>query len=117
MKKLLFTLLLMAIGGTNQLNAQQELSLQCNMSVDDVLRQDQPFNMDDVIGETAMILVGKLIDNLKVAYEYINSEEKEGLDQIKLTVEELLEEAKRIELNLQMFEEDFKIINGYLISE
>ena len=114
MKSLLLSILFVTSGFIGVIYAQESVyAMHCQMSVDDVLRQDQPFNMDDVVGETAMILVGELIDKIKGAYNAMNSDDKIELNNYKKAIDGLLQEAEKIELNLAMFSDDFKFINNF----
>ena len=111
MKKLLLTFIFLTSMGTIAVYAQEESQiLICTMTVDDVLKKDQPFDIDDPIAENAKHIVVDLIAELKYAYGIIDGIEAGDLKISKMKISELQIQAKKLKMNLSMFNDDIEII-------
>ena len=111
MKRLLLTLSVLFLCNQFVLHAQQQqYEMKCQMTYEEVLRDNQPFDIDDVIAEKARDIAIALIEDFKIIYDLLNDGQTEDVDDRITAIRESIEEAESINMNYEMFKDDLEFI-------
>lgn len=94
---------------SSQVLAQNNQQIKCEMSVDEILRQ-QPFDIDDSKAEIAEHILKTLFNEIGFIYEHQKSKSEDLLHHY-VAIDKAIKQAKELAMNITMFDLDFKAID------
>ncbi len=109
-KNLLLLILLLSVSLSTLAQSQQPgppSSLHCQWVIDEILR-NQPFDIDDVVSESARYIVYDIWQHLGEFYVAQNANDSAAVETAISSLDHDLEEANNLSMNLSMFDADFQ---------
>ena len=110
-KKLLLPLFALFILSTISLNAQSNIEIQCQMTIDEIAL-DQSYHIDDPKQEETRIIASTIISELNLIYNKVNSNTTVGLVENIENVKSAILASDQLGMNHSMFDADMEFIES-----